>query len=219
MLFSFLLFVLIGFIPFVSAYFALDVSLQISKKIVPDTLLFFVIASVAKLFSISVVLPEVQGHNFQTFLITLVIHSFEFVFFRHVFVRCRIQNVQKGNVLAFWWSCFIAFSTTILTFISNSRTEELEVVHLIFAISVLSYLFLYFAMENIVLSIGPQEKIWRLNGKTQVFVLLAGLPAGLGSVDTGHVMPAFVPDLLKLGSSAVLWGVTRWLPPAERISK
>jgi hypothetical protein len=219
MLFSFLLFVLIGFIPFISAYFALDVSLQISKRIVPHTLILFGFASIAKLFSISVVLPEVQGHNIQTFLITLVIHSFEFVFFRKVFVDCRIQNPQKGNVLAFWWSCLAAFSTTILTFISNSRTEELEVSHIVFAISALSHLFLYFAMENIVLSVGPQEKIWRLNGKTQIFILSIGLPAGLGSVDMGQLMPAFIPDLLKLGSSAVLWGVTGLLPRAERISK
>jgi hypothetical protein len=219
MLFSFLLFVLIGFIPFVSAYFALDISLQISKKIVPDALLFFGFASIAKLFSVSVVLPEVQGHNVQTFLITLVINSFEFVFFRKVFVDCRIQNVQKGNVLAFWWSCLVAFSTTILTFISNSRTEELEISHIVFALSVLSYLFLYFAMENIVLSIGPQERIWRLGGKKQIFVLLAGLPAGLGAIDTGHTLPAFLPDLFKLGSAAALWGATRFLAPAERISK
>jgi hypothetical protein len=216
MLSSFLLFVLIGFIPFVSAYFGLEVNVQMSKKIVPRAILYFGFACVAKLFSISVILPEVEGHNVETFLVTIVIHSFEFIFFRTAFVECRIQHTEKGNVLAFWWACLSVFSTSILSFISNSRSEELEIAHVVYSISTLSHLFLYFAMENIAMSVPAHEKIWRLNGKTQIFVLLIGIPAGLGSVDLGTLLPAYVPDLLKLGGSVVLWGVTRFLAPAER---
>jgi hypothetical protein len=73
-------------------------------------------------------------------------------------------------------------------------------------------------MENIVLSIGPQEKVWKLSGPAQLFMLLTGLPAGFGSLDTSN-LPNFAPDLLKLAASASLWAATRWLNQAERLSK
>jgi hypothetical protein len=40
-----------------------------------------------------------------------------------------------------------------------SKCTQRKCSHILFAFSVLSYLFLYIAMENIVLLIGPQEKV------------------------------------------------------------
>jgi hypothetical protein len=216
MFLSFILFVLIGFIPFVSVFFALDINIQMSKKILPQAILMFMFASIAKLIAVAVVLPEVQGHNVQTFLVTLVIHSLEFVAFRQAVVRCRIGNTEKGSVLAFWWACLSVFATNIFAFISNSRTEELEVHHIVFAISAIAALFVYFAVRNVALSIRAQQKVTALDGRTQLFVLLSGLPAALASIDVGQVVPLFVPDLLKLVAAAALWAASGALTPAEK---
>jgi len=216
MFLSFLLFVIIGFIPFVSAFFGLDINLQMSRKILPQAVIYFLAASIAKLFSVSVILPEVQGHIMETLLVTLVIHSFEFVFFREVFATCRIQNSEKANVAAFWWACFSAFSTNILSFISNSRTEELEIHHVVSAMSTLASLFVYFAMRNISLSISSTIKVWKLPGKTQLFILLMGLPAALSSMEGAHFLPLYAPDLMKLLAGAVIWAASSRLPPYDK---
>ena len=215
MLLSFSLFALIGFIPFVAAFFGLNIELQFTKKAFPEILMYFVAASVVKLFAVSAILPEIQGHNIQTFVVTMVINSFEFVFFRTVFVQKRVSKSERGKVIAFWWSCLVAFTTSILTFVSNSRMQEMEVHHIVYALANLAYLFLYFAMANFALSISNLGKVSKLGPRQQLLILMFGVPAALASIDPKHVVPAFVPELLKLCAAAALWGVTRLLEPSK----
>ncbi|OHT10323.1 hypothetical protein TRFO_20458 [Tritrichomonas foetus] len=209
MLFSFILFFIIGFIPFVAAYFGLEITTQQTKKLLPSSLVYFSLFSIFKLFTVSALLTELQGHNIQTFIVTLVINSFEFVAFRSAYETNKVTNAEKGNTIAFWWAFLSAFLTTILSFISNSRTYEMEPHHISYAVSTLSYLFLMFAMQNFVLSIKKFTKIHQLTASQQLFVLLLGLPSALASIEPKGLFPSFVPDLLKIGSAALLWVVSK----------
>lgn len=215
MLLSFCLFALIGFIPFVAAFFGLTIELQFTKKAFPQILLYFVVASVVKLFSVSAILPEIQGHNIQTFIVTMVINSFDFVFFRNVFVQLRVKNAERGKTIAFWWSCLVAFTTSVLTFVSNSRMQEMEVHHIVYALANLAVLFQSFGMTNLALSLSPLDKVSKLGPREQLLILLFGLPAALASIDPKRLFPAFVPDLLKLVAAAVVWGATTTLEPCK----
>jgi len=132
---SFILFVPIGFTPFVSAFFALDSEVQFTKKAVPQILLYAAVAMVTKLFLVSIVLPELQGHDVQTFIVTLAIHSFEFVFFRLGHVAARVNKASRGHTFALCWSALTVFVTSTLTFVSNSRMQELEAHHVAHALS------------------------------------------------------------------------------------
>jgi hypothetical protein len=210
MFLSFILLVLLAFIPFPAAFFALDITLQVTQRFLPHVLLFFAGAATAKLFTVSLVLPEVQGHNVQTFIIQLVIQSMEFVFFRLALSRAKIRSQgDKATGIAFWWACVSAFATATFPLISNSRAEELEIDHIVSAMSVLYFLFLAFAMKNLALSLSINERITGLSGKGQFLLLLLGLPNAIGSLDLAPMVPSFVPDLVKVLTSALIWAVIR----------
>lgn len=215
MLFSFLLFLLIGFIPYISAFFALEISLQQTKKLIANTLIYFFFYSIFKLFASSVALTELQGHNIQTFIFSVVVNSFEFVAFRYALIQNKVKNSLKGNIIAFWWSFISSFTTTILTFISNSRTYELEPHHISYSLSTISYLFIIFAMQNLSFSISQFTKISELSIFQQLFVFLLGIPGAITSIDTTGIVPAYVPDILKIFASALLWFVSRFFTSYE----
>ena len=119
MILYFILFSLIGFIPYVSVFIGLQLKPQFIKRIMPKTILLFVIGASFKLFMISVVLPELQGHNVQTFLATMFINSVEFIVFKHNFIKNKVKNTEKGNIIAFGWAAMYAFATSSLVFSSN----------------------------------------------------------------------------------------------------
>ncbi|KAK8888487.1 hypothetical protein M9Y10_039566 [Tritrichomonas musculus] len=221
MLFSFLLFLLIGFIPYISAFFALEISIQQTKRLLPTALIYFFFYSIFKLFASSFALTELQGHNIQTFIFSLVVNSFEFVAFRYAFVQNKVKNSDKGKTITFWWAFISSFITTILTFISNSRTYELEPHHISYSLATLSYLFLMFAMQNLSLSISQFTKISNLSASKQLFVLLLGIPGAITSVDASGIVPLFVPDVLKVCASALLWFISRFfsLPEENKTAK
>lgn len=205
MILYFILFSLIGFIPYVSVFIGLQLKPQFIKRIMPKTILLFVIGASFKLFMISVVLPELQGHNVQTFLATMFINSVEFIVFKHNFIKNKVKNTEKGNIIAFGWAAMYAFATSILVFISNSRSYELEIKHLTFALERVSFLFVYFAMERVVLSMNPQTSITGLDLKQQLIVLMLGLPSAISSLDSN------INNILALVSSILIWALTRKL--------
>lgn len=217
MLFSFLLFLLIGFIPYISAFFALEISLQQTRRLLPNTFIYFFFYSVFKLFASSVALTELQGHNIQTFIFSVVVNSFEFVAFRYALVQNKVKNPLKGNTIAFWWSFISSFITTILTFISNSRTYELDPHHISYALSTISCLFIIFAMQNLSFSISQYTKISELSASQQLFAFLLGIPGAVTSVDTTGFVPAYVPDLVKIFASALLWFISRYFTSYEEL--
>ena len=215
MLFSFILFLLIGFIPYISAFFALEIGLQQTKKLLPNTLIYFFFYSIFKLFASSVALTELQGHNIQTFIFSVVVNSFEFVAFRYALVHNKVKSSIKGNTIAFWWSFISSFVTSILTFISNSRTYELEPHHISYSLSTISYLFIIFAMQNLSFSINQYTKISELSAFQQLYVFLLGIPAAITSIDTTGLVPAYIPDILKVFASALLYFVSRFFHSNE----
>ena len=218
MFFSFLLFVIIGFIPFVAAFFGLRINLQHMKKLFPSTVITFFAFSLVKLFVFSVALAELEKHSIQSFVFALISNSFEFVAFRYVFTKNKISNIEKGQFISFWWATLSAFVTTILTFISNSRTYELEPHQISYAFSTISYLFMGFTMQKLTFNIQKLKKITELTPMQQIWVLLTGLPNAivyLFPADSKLPFPDYLPDVLKVASSAVLFVFSRGLSPAS----
>jgi hypothetical protein len=214
MLLSFVVFLTIGAAPFVGAFFGLKISMQYLRRVLPQTVAGFFGAAAVKLFLISALLPEAQGHNIQTFMITLVIHSLEFLAVKMLLSSCGATSNEKVSFIAYWWACLSAFSSNILTFASNARAEELELPHIVHAISVSSSLFLYFATALIAISVSSSksEIMPRMNWKQQILVLSLGLPAACASIDTSSRLPSYVPDILKLVSSGLIWVAAKRLP-------
>lgn len=203
MLIYFLLFSLIGFLPYVSVYIGLQLKSQFIRRILPTVLILFAAGSSIKLFMISVVLPELQEHSIQTFLATLFINSAEFIVFRYNFKKSKVKNTEKGNIIAFSWAALYAFVTSILVFISNSRSYELDIKHLSFALGRISFLFVYFAMERVVLSLDPHTPITNMKPNEQLLVLLLGLPSAISALDTS------ISNILALAFSVLIWALAR----------
>lgn len=218
MFFSFILFVIIGFIPFVAAYFALEINFHQTKQLLPSTLIHFALYSVFKLFANSVILAELQGHNIQTFIFTQVISSFEFVAFRWAFARNKVSKPEKGNAISFWWATLSSL-TSFLGFISNSRTYELEPHHISYAISTIAYLFNTFAMQNFSLSIPNTVKISRFSAPQQLFVFILGVPGAITAIESNKLIPAYALDILKILTSSILWIISRIFKPVVRDNK
>jgi len=152
MIVSFLLFCLIGYIPYISTYFAIQFDSNYIKKLHSPILSTFILYSIVKLFIITVVIPEIQGHLIPNIIVTLIIGSSECVAIWSIFKRNKISNMNRGKIIGFIWGSINAFASTFLQFISNSRTYELEMTSVLYSFATISYLFQAFTACHISIS-------------------------------------------------------------------
>ena len=214
MIFSFFLFSLIGFIPYIASYIGLGVNMLNLKSVYGDVLKYYSFYAVIKLFLVALILPEVEGYPVHTFIISLVISSFEFVAF-HLAIR-KNKKAERATLIAYWWSVLTVIVSTLFQFISNSRTYEIEVNHVIYAVSAISYLIQWSAAKNVSLSIPKQTSIFNFELKTQFIVLLLGLPQAISSFGEIKGLPAYMPDVLRVASSVILYLVSLLMCPSKQ---
>ena len=214
MLFSFILFCFIGLIPYVAAYFGIGIEYQNTKKVIGSVFLYFLLFSVIKLFLVALILPEVEGFKVQTFIINMVISSFEFAAYH---LSLKKKNDIQIKTITYWWSVFTVIISSFLPYISNSRTYELEIHHVIYAFASSSYIIQWFAARNLSISIPKTSSIFSFDAKTQILILLFGLPQAFGSLGQIKGYPAYLPEVARFVSSVVLYFFTALLsPPKEK---
>lgn len=205
MIVNFLLFCIIGFIPYVAAYIGLKIEWATSKKYLPKILLYFLLYATFKLFAVALVIPEVEHSTVATFIFTLVTNSFEFVPFFYLIKNNKAYS--KTPAVTFWWSVFSVAVSCFFNFVSNSRTYELEAQHVVYAFSAISHFFTMLAAEKIFHAIPKKHSIFDLKGRMQFLVLLLGLPAALGSI--GAAAPECVSEIMNTGASFLLYFISR----------
>ena len=216
MLFSFILFSFIGLIPYVAAYFGLGIEYQYTKKVLGTFFAHFSIFAVIKLFLVALILPEVEGFKIQSFIINMVISSLEFVAYHH---SLKKKNDICTKTITYWWSVFTVLISSVLTYISNSRTYELEIEHIVYAFASSSYIIQWFAAKNLSASIQKNKSIFQFDLKTQIMILLLGLPQAFGSLESIQGYPVYLSDVLRVASSCILYFVTSLFIPKEKKEK
>ena len=162
MLVSFLLFCFIGYIPFVSAYFGLKRNWQIKKNVTSSIIITYLLYAFLQLFLITIILPEIQGHVLPSFIISLVIGSFEITGIWYVVFKQKISSPERVKYVSFLWATLNGVLCSFLQFISNSRTYELELDQIIYSFATITYLFQAFAGFNICCSLSVSDRIWSL---------------------------------------------------------
>jgi len=208
MFFSFILFALIGYIPFVSAWFAFHINWNSAKKIILSLIVHFLVASVTKLFIVAIVLPEIEGLHWHSFVISLVLNSLEYFAFRRTLVSNKCKNPQKSTAVAFIWASLNAVVTSLFPFISNAQSYELESRHVTYAFSTVYSLFIWFAAKNISLKNKNQSIVSAESPIDQLFIFLIGVPSALSSLDSNPHLPGYLPHILCLLSSAIIWALS-----------
>ena len=214
MLSSFILFCFIGLVPYVAAYFGLGIEYQSVMKVFGSFYLHYILFSVLKLFLVALILPEVEGFKAQTFIINMVISSLEFAAYH---LSLKKKNDIQIKTITYLWSLNAAIIASVFPYISNSLTYELEIQHVIFALSSCTHIIQWFAARNLSSSIQKTVSIFRVDAKTQILILLFGLPQAFGSLGTIKGLPAYFADVARFACSVVLYFVTALLSqPKEK---
>ena len=188
--------------PYIAIYLSKNDEHINYRKYFNSFSLYYTIYAIVKLFLVALILPEVEGFKPQTFVINMVISSFEFVAYH---LSLKKKSDKDITIITYVWSLITAVFSSLLPFISNSRTYEVEFSHIIYAFSAVSYLFQWFAAKNISESIPRKKSVTDFDIKTQLFVLSFGLPQAFDSIGSIEGVPDYLTGLLRLGVSVVLY--------------
>ena len=209
MLISFLLFCFIGYIPFVAAFFGLKIDWEIKKNMTSSIIVTYLLYAFLQLFLITIILPEIQGHVISSFIISLVISSFEIIGIWFIIIRKKNTKPTRLKYVAFIWGTLNGILCSILQFISNSRTYELELNQIVFSFGTISYLLQAFAGCYICSSLNRNVPIWGLPYSKQLLALAYGIPQSCSVLSGLKSIPSYVPDILRIVTSFVLFLLTR----------
>lgn len=211
MLLALVIYFFIAYIPYLAAYIGLGIEWIQLRKVFNRAILYFAGFGIIKIFYVAIVSPAVEGHIVQTFIVNMLLTSFEFIAFQ----QALSTKFQKGSkIITYFWSLFSVISISFFPILSNSRSYEIELNHLLYAFCAIQYLFQWGAARNIVRSIGTRANFFRSNipNFAQLLILLLGLPNAFGSLDRFSVMPSYMPNVLRIGSSVMLYLFSTLLP-------
>lgn len=205
MLVEFLLFALIGYIPFVSLFFAMEIGNGSYKGKFVQFALYFIATSVVKLFAYAIILPELGDHEIQAAIACMFISSLEFIPFRMLLVKLKERTFGKAKVTAYWWALIGTVLTTFTQFISNSRGYEFDIKKVVYALTTLAEILVVFSRTRIALMTNPNDAFYELPMNVQVMVFATSLPAAVSRLG----LPEITSNAVKIGIAAAVWVIVR----------
>lgn len=199
-MYNFLLSIIVVYAPYISLYRNLKIDLDAIIIYTPEIIGIFIIYSVALLFFIALVLPEVEGYPIQSFITTCVISSFEFVPF-HICLK-QIKKMTLKTIATFVWAILSVTFHSLFSLYVNSNSQQFSITHIYHAFSTISYLFRWFSALNLCNNI---RSIKSLSLENSLCILMFGVPTALGSVQPSKLIPAYVPSIMQIASSYIFY--------------
>ncbi|EAX97296.1 hypothetical protein TVAG_123460 [Trichomonas vaginalis G3] len=211
MLLSLFIYFFIAFIPYLASYIGLGIAWLDIQKYFQRSILFFVGFGAIKIFYLAALSPIVEGHVIQSFIVNMLITSFEFI----AFYKALCTKSFKGSrVITYFWALFTVITNTFFTILSNFRSYEIEINHIIYAFAASQYLFQWGAARNIALGMDNRYGFFKSKIPVfrQIFILLLGLPNAFGSLEGISCLPSFIPNVLRIASAVLLYLFSSLLP-------